>query len=118
MRQLITGGYRRARVHESGPFQRRAVGVDRVVNTPRLAARVGRIDLAILIAKSAQTVPELVSYRVPGNAERQNCETSSSATTEARVVQQDQHQVMVRHPCGERIVDARRGIRAPFQPAM
>src|SRR5260370_18213410 len=53
------GGDRRARVHESSPFQGRAVGVDRVVDAPRLAACVGRVDLAILIAKSASAVPQL-----------------------------------------------------------
>jgi hypothetical protein len=80
------GRNRRRRIDEPGPFEGRTIGIDRVVDTTRLAARIGLIRLAILVAESAKAVPEFMSDRIPGDAERQDREPAAAATAEAGIV--------------------------------
>ena len=76
-------------IDESCPLQGCPVGVDRIVNASRFAARISRVRGAVLVAETAQSVAELMSDRIPGNAERQYSKAAPTTAAEAGIVEKD-----------------------------
>ena len=115
--RIDAGRDRRGGIDEPSPFERGAVGVLGEIHRARLGTRV-RAGLAVLVGQPAGAVSEFVRHDRPVRPQRDDLKPASAAPAEAGLIQDDQDQVIVRHPGVERVLDERACVCAVLQPAM
>ncbi len=108
----------RRAIDELSPLERRAVRVDGEVRCARFSTRVGTRPRAVLVGEPAGPVPELVRHHGRARPEGDDLEPAASAPAEAWLVEDHDHEVVVRYPRVEGVLDLHPGARPALEPAV